>query len=196
MKKYVSVVLLAMTVLVFSCEKDDTATHTGSIEGNYIFKYLTSQTSSTLTDDEGGKAVSLANYTTTDNKGTVVIDANKITTTGFTYSVNATSSNYFYQDNQLVDSVNFPLIITIPPISSAVSYKLLGSDSIFVADGLVPAGGVGGVTNSGGSGGRYKLEGNVLTITQHFSKDSVFTDTGIQYRLQESALSSIVMEKQ
>jgi hypothetical protein len=195
MKKFLQLTLLSITVLIYSCKKDDANADTASIQGTYKLTYLTAKTNSTITDDDGGKAVSNADYTTIDNHGTIVFDASKLTTTGISYSVNSVSSNYFYQDDELIDSISFPLVVTIPPISSAGTYKLIGADSIYISAGLVPAAGSGGAITEG-SGGRYKLDGKVLTITQHFLKDSVFTESGISYHQRESAVSSIVMEKQ
>ena len=195
MKKYFQLTLLAITVLICSCEKDDANADTASIQGTYILTLLTAKTNSTITDDEGGKAVSTADYSTSDTHGTIIFDASKLTTTGVSYSVNAISFNYFYQDDELIDSVSFPLVVTIPPISSAGTYKLIGADSIYISAGLVPTAGS-GTTVLEGSGGRYKMDGKVLTITEHFSKDSVFTESGISYHQHASAVSSIVMEKQ
>lgn len=194
MKKYLQLTLLAITVLIYSCKKDDANADT-AIQGTYKLTYLTAKTNSTITDDDGGKAVSTSDYTTIDNHGTIVFDASKLTTTGISYSVNSVSSNYFYQDNELIDSVSFPLVVTIPPISSAGTYKLIGADSIYISAGLVPTAGS-GATVMEGSGGRYKMDGKVLTITEHFLKDSVFTESGISYHQRASGVSSIVMEKQ
>ena len=54
MKKYFQLTLLAITVLICSCEKDDANADTASIQGTYKLTYLTAKTSSTITDDEGG----------------------------------------------------------------------------------------------------------------------------------------------
>ena len=74
------------------------------------------------------------------------------------------------------------------------TYKLVGADSIYFPQGSLASGM--GATQSGPSGGRYTLNGNLLTINQAGSKDSTFQDSGETYHMTESVVASIVMEKQ
>lgn len=193
MKRFLNYSLLAALVIFYSCKKDNANT---SIQGTYQLKYFTSKTNSTITGSDGEKSVTTSDYTTINNGGTFAFDNSKFTATGITYTINSMASAYFYQDNQLIDSVSSPFNFTVPAISSAGSYQLIG-DSIYFPQGVLTTGlGGSGSSQSTASGGIYTLNDKLLTITEIFSKDSTFMDSGITFQMKESAVSSIVMEKQ
>lgn len=189
MKKYLLYSLLAGMIVFYSCKKDSSNTDT-SIKGTYEFKYLTSKTNSTITDSDGGKSVTTSDYTTINNQGTIAFDGSNITTVGVTYTVDAVAKVYFYQDNQFLDSSSYPFNLTIPPISAVASYKLVGADSIYFPQGSLTT------EQYGSSGGHYTLNGTLLTITQTYAKDSTYVDSGTTYQVKDSAVSSMVMQKQ
>lgn len=197
MTKHLLFSLLTTIVILSSCKKDSSGTNTSAIQGTYKLKYLTSKTNSTAIGTDGEKIVTTSDYTTINNQGTLIFDNSKLTATGLTYAVDAKAFYYLYQDNQLVDSSSFPFTFTLPASNAVAAYKLIGADSIYFPQGSLTTG-VGGMgsSQSGASGGRYTLTGNLLTITQNGSRDSTFEDSGITFRMNESAISSIVMEKQ
>jgi len=194
MKKHFIVSLLTVIVMLGSCKKDNSSnTATAGIQGTYTLKYVTANTSSTLTGSDGEKSVTTSDYTTINNQGTLVFDKSNLTATGLSYSVDTQAKYYLYQDAQLIDSSSFPFTYTLPASNSVTAYKLIGADSIYFPQGSV--GGTGS-TPSGAIGGRYHLNGNLLTIIETGSKDSTFEDTGVTFHLNESAVSSVVMQKQ
>jgi hypothetical protein len=87
--------------------------------------------------------------------------------------------------------------VVIPATNSTVHYKLIGSDSIYFQNGSMTSGIAGnGTIQSGGNGGRYTLSGNLLTLKQNSSKDSTFQLSGVTFHMVESALATVVLEKQ
>jgi hypothetical protein len=194
MKRNSYLCLLVIITVIASCKKDDAKTSSASIEGTYSFKGLTAKTNSTITGDDGEKVVTVTNYSTTNNMGTVVFDNSKVTNTGLSYSVNSIATGYFYEDNVLIDSTSYPFTVSIPATNSVSSYQLIGADSIYFPNGSISSGLAGG--ESIPSGGRYTIAGNLLTISMRVAKDSAFTDSGIEFQMVESAITSIELEKQ
>ncbi|MEO7394427.1 MAG: hypothetical protein ABIU11_05745 [Chitinophagaceae bacterium] len=194
MKKHLILSLLTAIIILASCQKENDTTPT-AIEGAYKIKSLSAKTNVIVTGSEGEKIVTTSDYTTINNQGTLVFDQSNLTYTGLTYSIDTEAKYYIYLDNDLVDSASFPLQATLPSTNGVAPYKLIGADSIYFPQGSVASGGMGN-TQTLASGGRYTLNGNLLTITQHVSKDSTFQDSGETFNLAESGVSTIVIEKQ
>lgn len=197
MKRNLLLLLSSIAMIIVSCSKDHTNPDTAGIQGTYKLKSISAKTNSTITDSEGGKVVTLSDYTSINNAGTVVVDGSKFSATGLSYEVNSTSTGYFYEDNALVDSFSSPFNVKIPPINSIAPYKLIGADSIYWQNGSITSGIAGnGTIQNGGNGGTYTLSGNLLAIKQYGSKDSTFRDSGITYHKVDIALATVVLEKQ
>lgn len=196
MKKLLVPGLLSTIILLAACKKDNSNTAAG-IEGTYKLKNISSKTYSTAIGSFGDKVITTSDYTTTNNAGTITFSNSTLTASGLTYTVNADATYYLYNGADLLDSSSYPFTFTLPASNSSGQYKLIGSDSIYF-----PQGGVttivdgSGTYQAGASGGRYSLSGNLLTITQKYARDSTFQDSGETYNLQESATSSLVLEKQ
>ena len=188
---------LAIIAMLASCKKDKTDNNTSGIEGTYKFKYLSAQTSSTVTGSYGDKVVTLSDYTTQNNVGNVVFDKTMLSATGLGYSVSSLATYYLYDGPDLIDSSSYPIVFNLPSSSSTASYTLVGADSIYFPQGSATSAAVsGGTTATVASGGRYSWNGNELTIKQNVSRDSTFMDSGETYQINESAVTKFVLEKQ
>jgi hypothetical protein len=197
MKRNILLMLSAILIILSSCKKDDTKAEATGIQGTYKLKSVSAQTNSTVTGTDGEKEVTVADYTSINNAGTVVIGQTNFTATGLSYEVNSTARASFYQDNQFVDSFSMPFNVVIPATNSTAPYKLIGTDSIYFQNGsLTSAITADGSVQAGGNGGRYTLSGNLLTLKQNASKDSSFQDSGVTFHLVETVLATIVLEKQ
>lgn len=197
MKRNLLLMLSSILIILSSCKKDDTKADTTGIQGTYKLKSVSAKTNSTITGTDGEKEVAVADYTSINNAGTVVIDKSNFTSTGLSYEVNSTTTASFYQDNEFVDSFSVPFNVVIPATNSAAPYKLIGTDSIYFQNGSLTSGiTADGSIQTGGNGGRYSLSGNLLTLKQNASKDSSFEDSGVTFHLVETVLATIVLEKQ
>lgn len=197
MKRNLLLMLSGIVIVFASCSKDHTNPGTTSIQGTYKLKSISAKTNSTITGTDGEKDVTLSDYTSIKNAGTIVVDGSKFSATGLSYEVNATATDYFYQDNELVDSFSMPFNVKIPATNSAAPYKLIGADSIYFLNGSLTGGIAGnGSIQNGGNGERYTVSGNLLTIKQNGTKDSTFMDSGVTFYMVETVLATIVMEKQ
>ena len=193
MKRNIFLSSLAIIIMLASCKKDDTKITT-AIEGTYKLKYLTASTNSTVKGTDGEKTVTTSHYTTLNNQGTLVFDKSNLTYTGLTYSIDTEAKYYLYQDNDLLDSSSAPFAATLPPSSGRGTYILVGADSIYFPNGSATIGT--GSAESIASGGRYSFNGNLLTITQHVSRDSTFEDSGVTFTMNDSGATTTVLEKQ
>src|ERR1041385_9056621 len=126
--------LLFILIIVFtSCEKevnyatgngpDNTGGtgNTNNIEGDYDFVGLVAHTESTVTVSQAGqelKAITVSDYSTQSNVGTVTIATNQFISTGLGYSIDTTMNAKTYDNNVLVDDSNFPFVMSVPPASS------------------------------------------------------------------------------
>lgn len=199
-KNFVSKIIVPaifVTIVTFpSCKKDKTSATSG-IEGSYKFKNISAKTQSSIAGNLGDKIVTIADYITTNNGGTVTFANNALTASGLTYTVNTQAEYYEYYNNSLLDSASYPFTFTLPPSNSTGQYELVGADSIYFPKGGITVASDGSASYQGQpSGGHYSISGNVLTISQSVSKDSSFTDSGESYILHESASGSMEFEKQ
>ena len=146
--------------------------------------------------NSGDKVITISDYSTINNAGNVIFNNGILTAQGVTYSVDTQSKTYQYDGADLLDSLILPFTFTVPAINSAGQYKVVGADSIYFPQGGITTGINGsGSYQTAASGGHYRFNGNLLTITQNFAKDSSFTESGETYHQIETATSSIVFEK-
>ncbi|MDQ2720539.1 MAG: hypothetical protein M3Z26_12385 [Bacteroidota bacterium] len=196
MKKNLILSVVTVLFILSACKKNNDNNGSSGIQGTYKLKYLTGKTNATLTGTGGEKSVTTSDYTSTNNTGVIVFGSSNATSTGMSYSINTLAYNTTYQDNVFVDSSSYPFSFTLPSSSSSAAYRLVGTDSIYFPQGSVIAMSGTGTTQGGPGGGRYTINGKLLTIIQNGSKDSTFQDSGETYRQMESVLATIVLEKQ
>lgn len=195
MKKLLVTGLFSLVILLAACKKDS-PNSTSNIEGTYNLKYISVKSNSTVIGSSGDKAVTISEYSTTDNTGTISFSEGVLSTQDVTYVVNTQAKVYVYDGSDLLDSLSFPFNYTIPPLNSVLQYKIIGADSIYLTQGGLTStiGGTGSYQTMA-SGGHYSFSGNLLTITQNLEKDSTFQDSGETYQMIEKAAASLVLEK-
>ena len=196
MKRNFILSLVTVVFMLSACKKNSDNNGNSGIQGTYKLKYLTAKTNATLTATDGEKSVTTSDYTTTNNSGVIVFGNSNVATTGISYSINTLAYSSLYQDNVFVDSSSYPFIFTLPSSNSSGAYSLVGTDSISFPQGSVIAMGGTGSIQGGPSGGRYTMNGKLLTIIQNGLKDSTFQDSGETFHQNELVLATIVLEKQ
>ena len=173
--------MLSCTVIVFgficivSCKKSSSneSGGSGSLTGNWTFVSMTAHTEVDDIEKTPGdvyEAISVSDYTTTNNTGTVAISSNTMTTTGMSYKVNTTVRGAEYDNGQFLDSLpSQPFSFTLPSTSSTAAYQLIGKDSIYFPQGGFASVGTSGTMPSAPAGGKYTLNGNTLTLSMNLS---------------------------
>ncbi len=181
--------------LAISCKKNNNDTAANNLAGNWKFTSMTAQTESDNQYSDGGilyKTVTISQYTTLNNKGTVVITSSSMNSDSIAYAVSTNATAYNYQNGTLTDSTVYPLIFSVSPTSIAVTYNLIGKDSIYF-----PGGGLFGVPgSSSGSGAKYTVNGNALNLITTIVQDSTNSSYGIPITVHLTATVNSVLTKQ
>jgi hypothetical protein len=197
--------VIIMSVLIVSCQKEAIfdpnnpngggTTSGQSIIGNWKFIEFKAKTKSTgIANDPflgNIKTITISDYTTVDNAGTLNIEASKLTATDLTYSVNSIAKVYMYEDNVLVDSVDFPFQTTMPPSTSTSTYKRVGTDSLYLNSGLFTNSSTGANTQTLGGGVKLKFDGNKMIWTSVYKNNSVQNINGVSVtKIDEATLTT------
>jgi hypothetical protein len=189
MRKLYSLLLFVVFVFVLaSCQKDvsnenavtpppvggplptDTTPSTGTNTevGNWKFISLSGKLGQTAEFSQLGgaaKAVSSGTFTSQNNGGTVTFDNSTMTANGITMAVNTTTQTNIYLNGTLVNSMQTPLNESFPPQSATSSYKKVGADSLYFADGGFLNALTGGLLPNTPTGCKLKFEGSLMKMT-------------------------------
>ncbi|MBS1566384.1 MAG: hypothetical protein JST39_18520, partial [Bacteroidetes bacterium] len=160
-----------------------------TITGNYKFVSTYAVTSSSVQYSFLGsvyKTVTVSDYTSINNVGTVNITSNTLASNGIGYSISDTAIAYSYVDGTLIDTIQSPFDVTIPPTSSTVTYKQISADSIYV-----PAQG-----GSMAAGYHITVNGNILTMTSSIVHDTAVNVSGVTASQHSTAKSVTTLQKQ
>jgi hypothetical protein len=184
--------MLLLAVLFASCSKEESLEPTDNpgtvnngdrLKGNYTFLYMQAHTEGTVEVTDGRdteKMVSISNYVTKDNVGTVVIDASKFSAIAMGYSVDTTVKGYYYINGVLDDTIESDFQFAAPPLNSVSPYTLKGIDSLIFTGGIVSIPSGGGGTASPESRCRYAFSGDTLTLYQGYYNRTTSTQQGLK----------------
>lgn len=180
--------MLFMAVLFASCTKEESLEiidnpGSGQLQGNYVFISMQAYTNTTVEARDGIdiiKTVTISDYITKDNVGTVVIDAGKFTSTGMGYSIDTTIKGYYYTNGILDETIDMDFRFSVPPLNSVAPYRPVGTDSLVFTGGIVstPNGGGSGVA-SPESRARYAFSGDTLILYQGYNSKTTTSQSGI-----------------
>jgi hypothetical protein len=190
--------VIIVAISVVSCQKDSPATpDSNTLVGNWKFIGITAHTNTTSQTAFGStvlKNITLSDYTTINNAGTIAINTNTFTGAGITYQIDDFVKTYMYQDNDLIDSMSLPFNATMPSSNSSSNYQLIGQDSIyFNGQGFFSTGT--STTIPAPSGARFTIDGNILKMTTAVVKDSSVTESGVTQSSHQAASVVITMKK-
>ena len=195
MKTAAKLSLLLTLIIVFtSCQKEVNYANndnpgnaggtgnTSDIVGDYDFVGLSAHTQSTVTVSELGqeiKTVTVSDYVSQNNTGTVKITSNQFISSGLGYSIDTTMNEMTYQDNVLVDNSDFPFVVTVPASNSTSPYSRVAADSISVTGALGVAPDPSGSTPTGPVGVKVSWSGDTLLLHVNTSFTQSVTQSGI-----------------
>jgi hypothetical protein len=202
-KLYVYLLLSATTVFVFSCQKEVSSNlpgsgNGGSLTGTWKFINVNAATESIVEERDGSdvvKTITTSNYTSENNTGTIKFDANTLFINGLGYSINAVAKTYIYDNGSLLDSLQFPLTLTVPPTSSESKYKQVSSDSLYLEGGAI-FNTSGGPVTSQGQGVKLKFVGDKLIMVSKLDQVKTVNMGGIIQTQQTKATSTVTYQKQ
>ncbi|MFM9908632.1 MAG: hypothetical protein ACKVOW_04760 [Chitinophagaceae bacterium] len=202
--KYIAIAFLG--IFTIACQKElsiDSLTGSGggsanSVIGKWKFINIDAKTESIVEATDGidiEKSISFSNYVSTNNKGTITIDATTMNTLGLGYDVNTTVKVYLYLNGTLDDSLDAPFSFTVPLSNGTSTYKQISSDSLYFENGgFVFQGGATQASQPGGA--RIKFEGNRLLMTSSSIQTTSETNAGITQKLTNKITAVFTLEKQ
>lgn len=141
------------------------------------------------------KTVTISDYTTINNGGTVKFDGSTMTGDGITYEVDALAKVYIYTNGTL-DSLELPFAATIPPTNSTATYKKIGSDSIYVQSGVFTSVGTGGTTQASAGGYKLAFDDDKMTMTAKADQSKIDLSTGISQKTTTHVEQILTLQKQ
>ena len=171
-------------------------TPVGDIQGNYKFISVTQTSDVTQQITSGSdvaKTVTIAAFTSTNNTGTLKIGVTTMTTNNMSYTANMVAKVYTYSNGSLLDSTDMPFAFNIPPSSGTVSYKMIGSDSIYFSSGTMLMSDIMQPTHP--IGARLKVEGDKLYITQNVNLSTTQNVQGATIFSVSKAIDVITLQK-
>jgi|SRR5580698_2519846 hypothetical protein len=204
MKKIIFLYCTLLALPFISCKKDSGNQNSTPdvLSGNWNFTSLSAQTAVTDEYNIGGddfKYVTTSSYSSDSNRGTISFASGTATTTGIAYSVSTTLFVSSYENGALVDTTSTPFTISVPSSGSFSSYKLIGTDSVFFANGFVTSNELTGDSAQAATpiGYRFQINGNILTMASAIAKDTVADiGGGVLAQVHEAANFSLTLTKQ
>jgi hypothetical protein len=194
-------------ILLAACSKNTSTPGSGQststpaqLAGNYTFLYIDASTNVTEQVSIAGqtaKFVTISNYRTVQNTGTVAFTTDSAFATGLGYTISTTLTAIQYQNGIAIDTVTQPYVQTIPATSSASKYQQIGTDSLYFPGGAL---GVGSLTAGTPivppTGGHFLIKGDTLTITTKINQTYPDNISGIPTTATALANATIVLLKQ
>lgn len=166
--------LISTLIITFTaCQKEKSAeipenngNTDGSELGTWNFISLHAITKETI-EAPGEKLVTVSDYTTIDNKGTITFQNSKMSANNISFSANTIAKVYYYENGVLEDSIPVPFAYTAPATSTTYDYEMIGADSIHIKSGSLSLPDAGGNTGSG-EGYRLRWEGNRMIMMVNY----------------------------
>lgn len=152
-----------------------------SIIGDWKFKKLIVDMQQTIEFSAGGltqKMISDMDLVSSNEAGTVKIDASTMVSTGITC---ASTSNVFiktYVNGALVDQTTAPYSLQIPPSDGTVNYTKISNDSLAVQSSLIDIDYPGASTGMP-TGLKVSWLGDTLVLTSRIKQEQIDNSLGI-----------------
>jgi hypothetical protein len=203
MQKGLGTLVAISSALIFTaCQKeisgpqDNTSTQQKiDLEGNYKFVALEANinVSNEITDGSDVlKVITVTDYRSQNNAGTVKLDPTTITLTDITYSIDTTFKVYNYLNGALTDSLESPLQITVPSSSYSSSFNRISNDSLYFPSGFITLNNT--PLPSTGAGVKLHTAGNLLYMNLNQSQEGV-QDQGIPVHVTFNLKMRLTLQK-
>ncbi len=143
--------------------------NTSDIIGNYDMVGMSADLESTTVGGTAPlqtKTIITVPYTSTDNKGTVKITADSLSTTDVSYTLSGNAFTKVYVAGVLIDTMSFLINTPVPATSNSGAYTKVGTDSLHFAAGAfgsLPAG-IGVTLPATPNGARYSWSADTLVL--------------------------------
>lgn len=198
MRKKIPLLPLLVLLSAVSCKKSNSSAG-NSLTGSWNLIDIVAHTRSAVDEVYGAddfEDVTISNYTTTNNGGTISFSGGVATTTDLTYEASFTAVDSSYMDGQLIGTTSLPYDVTIPATSSTSKYQLIGSDSLYF-----PAGGSFSMGTSSGTqttpqGSTFAIHGDTLVLTTVVHQVTTQSIGGIPANQTDDVSETAYLKKQ
>jgi hypothetical protein len=132
-----------VTVFLISCQKEvdlqndvlpgGTGNNNRDIIGDYEFAGIAGTATSTVVVNDilgQSRTESVDKYATTNNKGQIKITSNKLTYTGFSYSISSSTHVKLFLGNMLISEQEIPYAYDVPASDGEGNYVKNNNDSL------------------------------------------------------------------
>lgn len=205
MKQVNCIVLLCICSLFFvSCQKElsmDSSlggSNNASLTGNWKFIGMHSKTESIVELSDGIdvlKTITLSEYYSKNNTGTIVIDDSKMTGTNVGYEIDTIAKGFTYENNILIDTVSAPFYFIVPPTNSVSPYTRVSADSLYFTGGQF-ATLTGPATPTNPVGVRVQFKDDKILLTVKLAISEVQNVLGIRQSKKQSLILVLTYQKQ
>jgi hypothetical protein len=198
MRKKLPLLPLLLLLAAVSCKKSNNSTG-NTLTGTWNLIDIVAHTSSAVDQVFGGDTyedVTISDYTTTNNGGTIAFTGSVANTSGITYEANFIALDSSYLDGQFVGTSSLPYDVTIPATSGSSKYQLIGSDSLYFPAGGVFTMGTSSGTQTTPEGSRFTIHGDTLVITTSIHQVINQNIGGIPASQTDDALETAYFKKQ
>jgi|SRR5579872_2711413 len=198
MRKKLPLLPVLFLLSAASCKKTSSSTG-GTLTGSWSLIDIVAHTSSSVDQVYGGdnyEDVTISDYTTTNNAGTISFNGGLEKSSGITYEANFTALDSIYMDGQLMETTTSAYDITLPATTSSSKYELIGSDSIYY-----PAGGAFTMGTSSGTqttpvGSRFTIHGDTLVLVTIFHQVTTQNYGGVPTTQTEDIFETAYLKKE
>ena len=206
--------VVGITTLFTACQKEvdlqDTTTtpppgggtNNNSIIGTWNFVGMVASTKSTLVAGTGideEKVITSYGFISKNNAGTITIDATNFKTASLAYSIDTIVTTEFYLGGVFFDSFDQDVKMDFPPTSGTTTYKAVGTDSIYFANGFIsldPTGGGSGTpTPTVAQGLKISWSGDTLLLKTLYSDNRTQTVNGATAKISDNISQVVKLKK-
>jgi hypothetical protein len=207
--KLAGLVILAVGVIVSSCQKEisfSNESNTGgnsnsSLAGDWKFVGMNGSVETVISATQAGmemKAVAFASYIAKNCTGTVTFTATEFNYSNLAYDVDTTINLKVYVGGLLLSNTDEPFAFNSPPTTNSADYVRNNSDSITLSNlpidpniPTMPGGGPVPVLPSGPFGARILWMGDTLSLKVSNSFSTTVTQNGVPARF-DAGFSSMI----
>ena len=194
----------ACSLMFISCQKElsmDSSLGlqgTSSLVGNWKFVGMHTKTQSIVEISDGIdilKSVTVSEYYSKNNTGTVVIDDSKMTGTNIGFEVDTVATAFTYENNVLVNTLSAPFSFIALPTNSVSPYVRVSQDSLYFSGGFF-ASGSGSSTAAAPVGAKFQVKDDKIHLTYRITDFRVEDVMGLRQTKNQSAITIITYQKQ
>ncbi len=188
--------IYSLMILLISCQKEinfqnsnNSGGNTGgggtsnnSIIGEWNFVGMVAHTSSSVSVVAGSdqlKSITVSDYATKNNVGTVKITSTQFISTGLAYSIDTTMNVKTYINGSLFDDSDLPFVLSAPANSSTSDYTRINNDSLTMIGAFGAPSGPSGTTPTGPVGVRISWAGDTLLLKVASSFTQTISQGGV-----------------